>query len=80
MGGAPCPPATKAWMENVFGADQVNVGENYGCTECGNIATNGFIDHKFTHAEDCEVKLVDLPELGFLSTDQPHPRGEILAR
>ena len=37
------------------------------------IASNGAV------AENVEIRLLDLPELGYLTSDSP-PRGEILAR
>mmetsp|Transcript_83842 Transcript_83842/g.237039 ORF Transcript_83842/g.237039 Transcript_83842/m.237039 type:complete len:722 (+) Transcript_83842:2218-4383(+) len=82
-GGAPCSKAILNWMKETFGVGADLVGENYGCTEIGNIATNGYIDSKFvggTEASDYHVKLADLPDLGFLSTDLPYPRGEVLVK
>lgn len=49
------------------------VSEGYGSTEVGTIAVNGVIP------EGVDVHLVDVPELGYLTTDDP-PRGEICVR
>ncbi|CAK9032724.1 unnamed protein product [Durusdinium trenchii] len=45
--------------------------DSYGCTETGRLASNG--------ACAKELRLRDLPEMGYLTSDVP-PRGEILAR
>ena len=47
--------------------------EGYGITEVGTITVDGVIQAKV------EVRLVDVPELGYLGTDDP-PRGEIHVR
>ena len=46
-GGAPISPAVLAWMNSCFGsgADAV-ASQNYGCTEVGNIALNGYVESK----------------------------------
>lgn len=49
------------------------MNESYGTTETGAIAVNGI------RLAGVEVMLKDVPELGYLSTDQP-PRGELWVR
>ncbi|CAE7561362.1 car [Symbiodinium sp. CCMP2456] len=68
--GAPLQHQVQRFITRVFGKLVV---DGYGCTETGRIASNG------TVAENVEIRLLDLPELGYLTSDSP-PRGEILAR
>lgn len=60
--------------------------EGYGLTEtcaCGTITweddaqATGFVGGM---AVVCEIKLIDVEELGYRSTDQPNPRGEVSAQ
>lgn len=61
------------------------VYEGYGQTEtCGTSLitmigdwTPGFLTAPFI---GCEIKLVDVPEMEYFSSDQPNPRGEICIR
>eukprot|EP00049_Salpingoeca_infusionum_P027589 m.33271 g.33271 ORF g.33271 m.33271 type:complete len:1609 (+) comp9604_c0_seq1:45-4871(+) len=43
-GGAFVPHKVLQWMRDCFGTQKTLVGENYGCTEAGNISTNGVVD------------------------------------
>eukprot|EP01043_Picozoa_sp_COSAG02_P003555 COSAG02_NODE_87_length_38906_cov_69.688697_13_plen_1572_part_00 len=84
-GGAPISPAVLDWMRRIFniGTDGALVGVNYGCTEVGNIATNGRLDERFRDGgpdKPCHFKLVSMPELGYLVSDLPYPRGEALVK
>lgn len=62
-----------------------NVYEGYGQTEnfCGGCLTitgdntTGVVGIPFPCSE---IKLVDVPDMEYLSSDQPHPRGEICIR
>ena len=47
---------------------------SYGITETGGVAYDGQIP------ADVSVKLVDREDLGYLATDLPHPRGEIVVQ
>ncbi|CAF0897192.1 unnamed protein product, partial [Didymodactylos carnosus] len=69
-GGAPSGDIVKRFLFDCLGVERVY--EGYGCTEAGHIANNGGILRA-----DVEIKLEDVPELGYYHTDKPYPRGEL---
>ncbi|KAG1301542.1 hypothetical protein G6F64_011704 [Rhizopus arrhizus] len=81
-GSAPVSPDVMDFMRICFSAQ---VFEGYGQTEnyCGGCLTivddntSGVVGVPFPCSE---VKLVDVPDMEYLSTDQPYPRGEICIR
>ncbi|KAI8379931.1 hypothetical protein EDC96DRAFT_492349 [Choanephora cucurbitarum] len=81
-GSAPVSPDVMDFMRICFSA---KVYEGYGQTEnfcagCLTIQddnTSGVVGVPFPCSE---VKLVDVPEMDYLSTDKPYPRGEICIR
>jgi fatty acid CoA ligase FadD9 len=50
--------------------------EGYGSTEAGAI----FVDGQVRRPPVTDYKLVDVPDLGYFHTDQPHPRGELVVK
>ena len=72
-GSAPISPELKAWVERLL---ELHLVEGYGSTEAGAV----FVDGQISRPPVLEYKLVDVPELGYHSTDVPHPRGELLIR
>jgi fatty acid CoA ligase FadD9 len=50
--------------------------DGYGSTETGRIT----YDRKISRPRILDFKLLDVPELGYLHTDSPHPRGELLIK
>lgn len=70
VGTAPTPPHILGFLEDCF---QVPVMIGYGSTE-GSIISS---DHHIMEDVVDAYKLVDVPELGYFSTDKPHPRGEL---
>nr|CAG8580182.1 10906_t:CDS:10 [Entrophospora candida] len=81
-GSAPISPEILQFLRIAFACD---IGEGYGQTEgiaMATLTTKG--ENKAGHVGgpvSCvEVKLVDVPEMDYLSTDKPYPRGELCSR
>ena len=72
-GSAPITDALKAWVETLLG---IHLREGYGSTEAGMVFFDGHVQRPPT----IDYKLVDVPDLGYYRTDQPHPRGELLVK
>ena len=71
IGGAQSDEATRRTMETIFG---IPMSEGYGATETGRIASRGQI------LPNVDFFLVDIPGLGFTSSDKPYPRGELAVK
>jgi long-chain acyl-CoA synthetase len=81
-GSAPISPEVVEFLRICFSA---TVFEGYGQTEtCAVLTLTSSADFTTGHIgipfPCCEVKLVDLPEMGYTSADKPYPRGEICVR
>jgi fatty acid CoA ligase FadD9 len=72
-GSAPISPELYSWVEAFL---DIALTEVYGSTEDGII----LLDGKIKRPPVTEYKLVDVPDLGYFGTDQPHPRGELLVK
>lgn len=70
-GGAPTSEAVLAFLKRCFG---IWVENGYGTSETSGICGDSHV------REDVEIKLEDVPELGYFNTDLPYPRGEVLVR
>ena len=64
-------PDMKAFVESLL---DIHLTDGYGSTEAGAV----FVDGQVQRPPVIDYKLVDVPELGYFSTDRPHPRGELL--
>jgi long-chain acyl-CoA synthetase len=80
-GGAPTNPNVFKFLQNCF---KCMVTTGYGTTETGGITGESGLHPgvgtnllKNVFFIFIEVKLVDVPDLGYFSTDKPYPRGEI---
>lgn len=78
-GSAPLAPEIHRFLQVCFCC---NVVQGYGMTEGYPVSVTGIADPEPLHCgplmAHCEMKLRDVPELGFSVRDQPHPRGEAL--
>ncbi|MGV0742474.1 carboxylic acid reductase [Mycolicibacterium sp. XJ870] len=72
-GSAPISAEMKSWVENLL---DMHLLEGYGSTEAGSV----FVDGHIQRPPVIDYKLVDVPDLGYFHTDQPHPRGELLVK
>jgi fatty acid CoA ligase FadD9 len=72
-GSAPTSPELKAWVEALL---EMHLMDGYGSTEAGMVLFDGEVQRPPV----IDYKLVDVPDLGYFSTDRPHPRGELLLK
>lgn len=81
-GSAPLDPSLHQFLRVVFAN---TVAQGYGLTETYAMGS-AQLEGDFSSgncgavAPGCELCLVDVPDMEYLSTDLPHPRGELLIR
>ncbi len=74
---APTTPEVKRFIMECFkDCFQVDMGGGYGTTEAGTVAMGG----RLLRPPVIDYKLRDVPELGYLRTDKPYPRGEFCVK
>jgi fatty acid CoA ligase FadD9 len=73
IGTAPLADEMKAFLDSCLG---IHLGDAYGLTEVGLVFKDGIV----LRPPVIDYKLVDVPELGYFSTDKPYPRGELLVK
>jgi long-chain acyl-CoA synthetase len=81
-GASPISSEVFLFLRVCFGE---NVLEGYGMTEtacliCLTPPGDASFGHVGPPIPSCEVKLCDIPEMGYLNEDLPNPRGEICVR
>ncbi|MCV7100328.1 carboxylic acid reductase [Mycobacterium palustre] len=72
-GSAPTSPELRNWVEALL---EMHLLDGYGSTEAGMVLFDGEVQRPPV----VDYKLVDVSELGYFSTDRPHPRGELLLK
>ncbi|WP_340313476.1 carboxylic acid reductase [Rhizorhabdus argentea] len=75
VGSSPTAPEVRRFIVECFNIPLV---DGYGCTEAGASAMT--FHNKLTKGMITEFKLVDVPELGYYTTDRPFPRGELYVK
>ncbi|KAB1212528.1 Long chain acyl-CoA synthetase 7, peroxisomal [Morella rubra] len=81
-GASPLSPDVMDFLRVCFGCQVI---EGYGMTETSSVISimdegDTLSSHVGSPNPACEIKLVDVPEMNYISEDQPHPRGEICVR
>jgi fatty acid CoA ligase FadD9 len=70
---APLAAEMAEFLDTCLGAHVVDA---YGLTEVAPVTRDGII----ARPPVIEYKLIDVPELGYFTTDKPYPRGELLVK
>ncbi|KNC50594.1 thioester reductase domain-containing protein [Thecamonas trahens ATCC 50062] len=70
-GSAPTSAEVKRFLRRAFACP---LYDGFGTTEVGGIAVDNVISN------NVDVRLLDLPHLGYTTADKPHPRGEICVK
>jgi fatty acid CoA ligase FadD9 len=70
FGSAPLAPELREFMTACLGYP---MDDNYGATEISGAIRN----QRISRPPIIDYKLVDVPELGYFTTDKPYPRGEL---
>ena len=73
-GSAPTTPEIRRFVSACF---PVTYAEGYGTTEAGGSVT---VRDRINRSEVIDFRLRDVPELGYFSTDDPYPRGELCVK
>jgi fatty acid CoA ligase FadD9 len=73
IGSAPTAPELMTFMDELTG---FKIVDSYGTTETGAITREG----RVMRPPIIDYRLIDVPELGYFTTDKPHPRGEIAVK
>ncbi len=72
IGSAPTPQVVKEFIVDCF---DIFLEEGYANTETGSGSL--MRDNVIQRPNVIDYKLADVPELGYYTTDKPHPRGEL---
>lgn len=75
VGSSPTAPEVRKFISDCF---DIPVIDGYGSTEAGGNALT--ILNRIVSRLVIDFKLVDVPELGYYTTDKPYPRGEFLVK
>lgn len=70
---APLAAELRTFLESCL---DIHVGDLYGLTEVVPVTRDGII----VRPSVIDYKLIDVPELGYFTTDKPYPRGELLVK
>jgi len=80
-GGSPIEKHVKNFIQVVCSAPMI---ESYASTECDCITITDSKDPEVGHVGgpmmNLKVRLRDVPDLGYLTTDKPYPRGELCVK
>lgn len=70
-GSAPISAEVRSFVEDFLGGPLI---DGYGSTEAGGVLIDGVV----LRPPVLDYQLIDVPELGYYTTDSPYPRGELL--